>query len=331
MDRRTGHDLANIARLYDYARRLAADPRITDVHSLVDLDPADQPGAVPPALREPGRAPRPLRPRALAPTTKGDLTAFTLYHAFGPNRDEAKALVQDLRDPTGPLAPPVGMQVLGVSGARPTSSDVGGAHRAPTSRGLGLFIVADDLPRPVRAPRSVVLPAKAIVMNTLSILAAFGALVWVFQDGNLSLLARLPAARVRGDDLPVILCVLFGLSMDYEVFLLTPHEGGLRPDRRQPRGGGPGLDRSGRIVVGASIVVAWWPGCSPTPTSSSSRRWGWASRWRWRSTATIVRALLVPATMRLLGKWNWWLPARLGQVLRDRLPATDSELEERYR
>ena len=104
--------------------------------------------------------------------------------------------------------------------------------------------------------RSVVLPLKAIVMNTLSITAAFGALVWVFQDGNLSALLGFQPLGFVETTLPVILfCVLFGLSMDYEVFLLTRMKEVFDRTGDNREAVAAGLERSGRIVTSAAVVV----------------------------------------------------------------------------
>ncbi len=134
--------------------------------------------------------------------------------------------------------------------------------------------------------RSVVLPAKALVMNTLSILASFGALVWIFQDGNLSApLGFVPPGFVE-TTMPVILfCVLFGLSMDYEVFLLSrmKETWDRTGDNRDVGGERPGAERSDRDQrrgdrgPGGGLVRASRMWCS-------SRHWASASRSRWRST-----------------------------------------------
>ena len=115
-------------------RRLAADPRVSQVVSIVDLDPRitlDQYRLL--YGTRPGRGTGSSR-RPSTATTKGDLTAITLFTPYGPNRDEAKSLVRDLRDPTGPLAPPAGMTVGVVAAGRPTSA-TSSAGSAPTSRG----------------------------------------------------------------------------------------------------------------------------------------------------------------------------------------------------
>ena len=258
------------------------------------------------------------------------MTAFTVTTYFGPNRDEARALVQDLRDPNGALAPPAGVQVLVGGGAADVSDTV--SRIAADFPRTGLFIVLTTYLVLFLLLRSVWLPLKAIVMNTLSITAAFGALVWVFQDGNLSRLLGFQPLGYVETTLPVILfCVLFGLSMDYEVFLLTRMKEAWMRTGDNTEAVAQGLDRSGRIVSSAALIVVVVAGSFAFADFVLIKALGLGVALAVAIDATIVRALLVPATMRLLGKWNWWLPARLGRALRDRLPATDSELEERYR
>ena len=115
----------------------------------------------------------------------------------------------------------------------------------------------------------------------------------------------------------ILFCVLFGLSMDYEVFLLTPDEGGLGPDaattaRRSPRG----LERSGRIVTSAALIVVVVAGSFAFADIVLIKALGLGMAIAVALDATVVRALLVPATMRLLGRWNWWVPARLERLAR---------------
>ena len=143
-----------------------------------------------------------------------------MFTPYGPNRDEARALVEDLRAPAGPLSPPAGMSVL-VGGGAAEVTDVVQGIAADFPR-TALFILVSTYLVLFVLLRSVVLPAKALLMNSLSILASFGALVWIFQDGNLSaLLGFQPLGFVETSQPVILFCVLFGLSMDYEVFLLT--------------------------------------------------------------------------------------------------------------
>ena len=323
-------DPANIALLYDYSRRLAADPRVSRVDSLVDLDPRISLAQYQLLYSSLGAPPDRYTAAALAATTKGDLTAFTVVTGYGPNRDEAQALVRDLRDPTGALAPPAGVHVLVGGGAADVSDTV--SRIAADFPRTGLFIVITTYLVLFMLLRSVWLPLKAIVMNALSITAAFGALVWVFQDGNLSRLLGFQPLGFVETTLPVILfCVLFGLSMDYEVFLLTRMKEAWERTGDNAEAVAQGLERSGRIVTSAALIVVVVAGSFVFADIVLIKALGLGVALAVAIDATIVRALLVPATMRLLGKWNWWLPARLARLLRDRLPRSEAELEARYR
>ena len=164
--------------------------------------------------------------------------------------------------------------------------------------------------------RSVVLPLKAIFLNIMSILASYGALVWVFQEGHLhELLGFTPQGFVEAS-LPVIMfCVLFGLSMDYEVFLLTRvrEEWERSGDNRESVA--HGLDRSGRIITSAALIVVVVTGSFVTADVVLIKALGLGIAIAVAVDATIVRGLLVPATMVLLGRVNWWLPGWLDRIL----------------
>ena len=158
--------------------------------------------------------------------------------------------------------------------------------------------------------RSVILPLKALVMNTLSIAASFGALVWIFQDGNLSaLLGFQPLGFVETTQPVILFCVLFGLSMDYEVFLLTRMKEVWDRTGDNLEAVARGLERSGRIVTSAALIVVVVAGSFAFADIVLIKALGLGMAIAVALDATVVRALLVPATMRLLGHWNWWMPA----------------------
>ena len=160
--------------------------------------------------------------------------------------------------------------------------------------------------------RSVVLPAKALVMNTLSIVASFGALVWIFQDGNLSApLGFQPLGFVETTQPVILFCVLFGLSMDYEVFLLSRMKEVWDRTGDNVEAVAGGMERSGRIVTSAALIVVVVAGSFAFADIVLIKALGVGMAIAVALDATVVRALLVPATMRLLGRWNWWIPARL--------------------
>ncbi|HYM84456.1 MAG TPA: MMPL family transporter [Candidatus Dormibacteraeota bacterium] len=316
----------NVAKLFDYSRRLAADPRIVRVEGIVDVDPRLTLSQYQLLYASPSGPPDRFVGSALAATTKGDLTTFTLITPYGPNADAARALVRDLRDPASRIAPPSGVHV-GVSGGAADVSDVVGRIGADFPRTALFIVVATYLVLFVLL-RSVVLPAKALVMNTLSIVASFGALVWIFQEGNLSaLLGFQPLGFVETTQPVILFCVLFGLSMDYEVFLLTRMKEVYDRTGDNREAVARGLERSGRIVTSAALIVVVVAGSFAFADIVLIKALGLGVAIAVALDATVVRALLVPATMRLLGKWNWWLPARLERLVSTRLPRSEAEVE----
>ncbi len=319
-------DPANIRALYDYSRRLAADPRISRVDSLVDVDPRLRLDQYLLLYADPAGPPDRFVQTALQATTRGSVTAFTLTTPYGPNRDEARALVADLRSGSGPLAPPAGMTVL-VGGGAADVTDVVNRIGADFPR-TALFIVVTTYLVLFMLLRSVILPAKALVMNSLSILASFGALVWIFQEGNLSaVLGFQPLGFVETSQPVILFCVLFGLSMDYEVFLLTRMKEAWDRTGDNTEAVATGLERSGRIVTSAALIVVLVAGSFAFADIVLIKALGLGMAIAVALDATVVRALLVPATMRLLGRWNWWLPAWLHRFVIGRLPRTEAEIE----
>ena len=316
----------NLARLYEYSRRLAADPRVRRVDSLVDVDPRLTVEQYQLLYGDPNGPRDRFVATALAAMTRGNLTAFTLTTPFGPNRAEGRGLVEDLRDPQGALAPPPGVTIL-VGGGAADVADVVDGVAADFPR-TALFILITTYVVLFALLRSVVLPAKALVMNTLSITASFGALVWIFQDGNLSaLLGFQPLGFVETTQPVILFCVLFGLSMDYEVFLLTRMKEVWDATGDNTEAVARGLERSGRIVTSAALIVVVVAGSFAFADIVLIKALGIGMAIAVALDATVVRALLVPATMRLLGRWNWWMPATLARFVAGRLPASEAEVE----
>jgi RND superfamily putative drug exporter len=306
---------ANVAALYDYSRRLAADPRIARVDSLVDVDPRLTLSQYQLLYASPSGPPDRFVQAALASTTKGDLTDFTITTNYGPNDAPGRALVRDLRGASAALAPPPGMRVL-VGGGAADVEDVVTGIGADFPR-TAAFILITSYAVLFLLLRSVVLPMKAVVMNSLSILASFGALVWIFQDGNLSaLIGTRPLGFVETTQPVILFCVLFGLSMDYEVFLLTRMRESWDATHDNRTAVAHGLERSGRIVTSAALIVVVVAGSFAFADIVLIKALGLGIAIAVALDATVVRALLVPATMRLLGHWNWWLPEALARRMR---------------
>jgi putative drug exporter of the RND superfamily len=317
---------ANLAALYDYSRRIAADPRVSRVDSLVDVDPRLTLQQYQLLYADPNGPRDRFTATVLASTTKADLTALTITTPFGPNRDEGRALVRELRAGDGPLAAPDEMTIL-VGGGAADVADVVDGVAADFPR-TALFIIVTTYIVLFALLRSVVLPAKALLMNALSITASFGALVWIFQDGNLSaLLGFQPVGFVETTQPVILFCVLFGLSMDYEVFLLSRMKEVWDTTGDNTEAVARGLERSGRIVTSAALVVVVVAGSFVFADIVLIKALGLGVAIAVALDATVVRALLVPATMRLIGRWNWWMPASLERFVANRLPASEAEAE----
>jgi RND superfamily putative drug exporter len=165
--------------------------------------------------------------------------------------------------------------------------------------------------------RSIVLPIKAIVLNLLSIGASFGALVFVFQEGHLHHWLHFTPLGYLDILLPVILfCVLFGLSMDYEVFLLTRIKEAYDRSGKNSLSVVEGLERTGRIITSAALLMIIVTGSFALTRIIFVKALGLGIALAVLIDSTLIRAILLPASMHLLGKWNWWMPkfSRFGSI-----------------
>ena len=306
----------NVARLFAYSRELAADPRVARVDSFVDVDPRLKLAQYELLYGSPAGPPDRFVATSLATTTRGDLTAFSVTTPYSANDAPGRALVNDLRADAGRLAPPPGLTVL-VGGGAADVEDVVAGIAADFPRTAG-FILVTTYAVLFLLLRSVLLPLKALVMNSLSITASFGALVWIFQDGNLSVIfGTRPLGFVETTQPVILFCVLFGLSMDYEVFLLTRMRETWDRTGDNRAAVAHGLERSGRIVTSAALIVVVVAGSFAFADIVLIKALGLGIAIAVALDATVVRALLVPAAMRLLGHWNWWVPRFLARRLPD--------------
>ena len=162
---------------------------------------------------------------------------------------------------------------------------------------------------------SVVIPIKALVLNLLSLSATFGAMVWVFQDGNLADVLGFTATGALSITVPVLMfCIAFGMSMDYEVFLLSRIAEERRRTGDDEQAVVEGLARTGRIITAAAALIAVVFLAFATSEVSFIKLFGLGLALAVITDATVVRALLVPAFMKLAGGANWWAPASLRRL-----------------
>ncbi|OBB82852.1 MMPL family transporter [Mycobacterium sp. 852002-30065_SCH5024008] len=167
---------------------------------------------------------------------------------------------------------------------------------------------------------SVVLPVKAVLLNMLSLTAGFGALVWIFQDGYLGALGTTPTGTLVANIPVLMFCIAFGLSMDYEVFLLSRiREYWLASDRTRVDNDESialGVARTGRIITAAALLMSISFAALTSAEVSFMRMFGVGLTLAVLVDATLVRMLLVPAFMHVFGGLNWWAPAPLARLRR---------------
>ena len=163
---------------------------------------------------------------------------------------------------------------------------------------------------------SVLLPLKAVVVNFLSISASYGALVWVFQEGHLSGLLNFTPGPINTTTPIIMFCILFGLSMDYEVMLLSRIKEEYERTKDNRASVALGIERTGRLITGAALIMATVFFSFGLAEAVVIKAIGLGMGLAVMMDATIVRALLVPAAMRLMGDWNWWAPGPLSRLHR---------------
>jgi RND superfamily putative drug exporter len=182
----------------------------------------------------------------------------------------------------------------------------------------------------VRTFRSLLLPVKAVLLNLVSLAAVFGAVTWFWQDGHGSdAVFGVSATGAITFWLPVIIfAFLFGLSMDYEVFILARMREEYDATGSTAHAVVTGLGRTGRLVTSAALILFFSFAALASSPGTDIKVLGTALGVGILIDATLVRALLVPALVSLLGRWNWWLPAGLARVLRvEPSPVADERIE----
>jgi RND superfamily putative drug exporter len=180
---------------------------------------------------------------------------------------------------------------------------------------MGLLVVVATFVLLFLAFGSVVLPVKAVAVTALSLSASFGAMVWIFQDGHLSgFLGFTPTGAIEATQPILVLAIVFGLSMDYEVFLMSRIREEYDRTGDNTAAVAAGLQRTGRIITSAALLLTIVVGAFATSGITFIKLIGVATAIAILIDATVVRTLLVPAVMRLLGRANWYAPGPLRRV-----------------
>jgi RND superfamily putative drug exporter len=321
-------DPTTIADIYQLSAALAADSRVQQVRSYAYFNPdwtlADYQRTFAAGFDAVPAESRQLLARLVNLDSGADTALiFATLHA-DPESEAADSLVANLRSQIIP-------SIQGLEGAQVL---VGGPTAVERDLRLELYnkfpvvvalVLAATFVLLTILFRSLIIPAKAVLMNLLSLFAAYGFLVLVFQHGHGAKLLGFSSAGYVNWITPVMLfCILFGLSMDYEVFLLS------RIREFRDRGHSTrdsvalGLERTGGIVTGAAVIMIVVFSAFALSPIIIVKEIGFSLAIAVLLDATIIRILLVPSLMRALGPLNWWLPAPLKKIL----PPLSLEAEE---
>lgn len=296
----------HIGTLYDLVQAVAAAPGITRVDSIFSVVPGLSRTEYQALYSRPATEQPPALTAGLALFARGNSARISAISAHEADDPEALAQVQVLRA----LPEPPGMTVL--TGGRPADLvDLKGelAARLPLMAAIigGVMFVVLFL-----VFGSVTLPLKAMAMNLLSLSASFGALVWVFQDGRFEgMLGYTSTGGIDATNPVLMFAILFGLSMDYEVLLLSRVREEYDRTGDNTQAVARGLEKTGRLITSAALLLIIVIGSFATSDIVFIKQIGAGMALAIALDATIVRGLLVPAAMRLMGRWNWWAPAPL--------------------
>ncbi len=239
------------------------------------------------------------------PQTYGKDIRVIAYQSMLPRTPEAQKLIHDIRD----IPSPEGTLIGGVA-ADYTDSQDGIAKTLPWALG---WIALSVLVLIFIFTGSIILPIKAVLLNVLSLGATMGVLTWVFIDGHLQwLVGSFTLTGTLDTSIVILICVVvFGLSMDYELFLLSRIREEHLAGKDNVEAVATGLQRSARIITAAAALLAVVFAAFITSGVTSIKSMGFGVALAVILDATIVRGLLVPALMRLFGERNWWAPKKM--------------------
>jgi len=301
----------SLAGLHELTRKIQALPGVTRAAGLVSLsDPNNQAGAL--ALADyqlmyayPDQFP--VAQVGLQEYAKGPDSLIFVYYRAAPTSPEARALVRQIRA----IPRPLGLQEVEVGGFPAFHLDYVESLRSGVPWVI-LAIVCVIFVLLFLMLGSVLVPLKAVLTNLFSLSATFGILVWIFQDGHLAgLLNFTPQGSMDGTILVLIFASAFGLSIDYEVFLLSRVKEMCIATGDHMRAVATGIQKSGPIITSAALLIGIVLGTFAMGEVVFMKAMGLGLLLSVIVDATLVRMLLTPASLRLLGRLNWWAPKPL--------------------
>jgi trehalose monomycolate/heme transporter len=305
----SGNALAtsNLASLNSYVKLLEAIPGVEHVDSLVSVSTVLPLASYQYFYAHPGK--NLLLTQVAEQLASGDLTKVTLELQPVDHSASAIEIVKEVRA----LPAPVGLRPL-VDGITPEQIDLLNSLGTTLPSAL-LVILVSIFVLLFLMTGSVIMPLKAMLLNILSLSATFGGLVWIFQDGHLQALLHFQSVGSIDATQPVLIfAIAFGLSMDYEVFLLSRIKERFDQTGSNRLAVSSGLQRTGWLITSEALLLAIVLGAFGTAKIIFIQEIGIGLAIAIIMDATLIRMLLVPATMRLLGTFNWWAPAPLRRI-----------------
>jgi RND superfamily putative drug exporter len=252
---------------------------------------------------------RPLAPSTI--TADGRTALIVLFARREPESREAMGLIRDLRADTWPEMSHAGLRVH-VGGWTAIRADLDAELFGSLERIVPAVLISTFLILAVLF-RSLVIPLKATALNLLSVLAAYGFLIYVFQDGHgARWIHLLPPGGLNPFIVVALFTILFGLSMDYEVFLLTRIREAYLATGDNVRAVSIGLQQTAGIITSAALIMVSIFTAFGFTKLVVTRQFGLGLAFAVALDATVLRTVVAPALMALAGKWNWWLPKWLG-------------------
>jgi RND superfamily putative drug exporter len=307
----------NLAHLSDYTKAVKGLEGVTSVTSLVDVDPRLTLANYQQIYAHPQASPQVAA--VAGQLANGDLSKVIVKTNSTFDSKAATDLVKQIRA----LHTTAGLVPL-VAGNTAQQMDLFASLRASIPVALAVMAAAIFLLLFLMTG-SLVMPLKAIVLNVLSLSATFGGLVWIFQDGHLQNLLGFQSVGSLDSTQPVLIfAIAFGLSMDYEVFLLGRIKEHYDRTQNNREAVAVGLQKTGKLITSAALLLAIVVGAFATSKLIMIQQIGLGVAVAIIMDATLIRILLVPAMMNLLGKWNWWAPGPL-QALQRRIGFSEGE------
>ena len=302
----------NIDNAYDIGRELERLDGVSRVISVVNLDPTFGPDQYEVLYQSPESITDVALARIVRETVRDGAILFLVESELHPFWPETRELVTEIRS----LLPPEGNGgTLHVDGGASEITDIINALYGKFPIIIAVVLIVTYLSLMLLF-RSVILPLKAVLLNVLSILASYGALVFVFQQGHFSGLLNFEAMGVIEATLPILLfAIIFGLSMDYEIFLLSRVAEAYDRTGDNEAAIAEGLQKSGMIITGAAGILIVVAASFVLADVVVVKAIGLGLAIAVFVDVTLVRALVAPAIMRIAGPWNWYLPGWLDRIL----------------